>query len=316
MKYVLDRVRAVNPSHPSEPTDHDVASVVTEAIRRGQRPAGPHTWFSRRGLFLASSGVAAAVAAAVAVPALVLVTSPSAAVAAPLNQLAAEIEAASPPAPPKPYVYVRTRTEGIFMFTKDPANMKAVHDHPLTFVIKGDFQEAWLKLDGESMVVRASDGSFEGGCESDDGECRVNTGMWTPTPAWARSLPSDPTALRSLIRDKARGDEFDRIVLHLLQNPAMSPDVRAALIRLLPEVRDIEVLGPRTVNGHHGLGLATTYDGVRTEVVLERRTGVMLERVSRVDKAGQSHQGNPPGTELNRIEVLEFAYVDKPGATR
>lgn len=317
MNDLLDRVRAANPARPAPPTDLEVATVVTEAIRRGQR-IPRRSALSRRTVLLAG-GAAAGVVAAVTVPGLVGdLTSPPSAAAAPLNRFAAEIEAVDHPAPPGPFLYQRSRVEVV----------KVVHfaDGEVRLAPGSSVDETWVKLDDDRSRrwVRAAGGRLEEECEG-DGSCPVGEGGFrTPTPAWARDLPSNPTALESLIRSEVGDDEFDATVQQLLEYAAVPPEVRATLIRWLPDLPGITVLGDRTVSGREGIALSFGYGGTRTELVLERRTGVTLERLTRaVDPPLRYERGSnqgqvayPPGTVLERISLLDLAYVSKPGATR
>lgn len=312
MNDLIDRVRAVNPARPPQPTEYEVASVVTEAIRRGQR-APRRARLNRRTLLLAGSGAAAGVVAAVTVPGLVRdLAKPPSAAAAPLNRFAAEIEAAPHPAPPKPYLYQRVRIEAV----------KGIHDDGVRYEPFSQVAETWLKLDDDrarEWSRTTADGRrtpLEMACEG-DGSCPVGKGGFqTPTPAWARRLPSNPTALESLIRAEVGDEWFNSTVRSLLQYPAVPPEVRATLIRWLPDIPGLTVLGHRTVNGREGIALSTEHYGTRTELVLERRTGVVLEELTRLRGPDPSYPGLPQGTVLDRTSLLDLAYVDKPGATR
>lgn len=97
-------------------------------------------------------------------------------------------------------------------------------------------------------------------------------------------LPTDPDRLRDLIEDReivgGPPGDWETFVLaaDLIRDSYARPDLRAALYEVMAQTPGIELIGP-TVDaaGRDGIALASTHDGLRYEVVFDRRTAKVLE---------------------------------------
>lgn len=138
------------------------------------------------------------------------------------------------------------------------------------------------------------------------------------------SLPSDSDAIEQLLRDRVvQGDiadgsrakqtsaMFEEIGSQLLY-PGSS-DRRAALFEVLARQPGIEVLGLMTDHvGRTGTGIGATWNGVRSEMIVDTSHGKVLEfRAAQVDPVG-SLQGGAPGTPAPGVGVNSDG-VDAPG---
>ncbi len=144
-----------------------------------------------------------------------------------------------------------------------------------------------------------------------------------PSPAFVQDLPTDPTALESLIRDAPevrRGQSYIRTLYDLLTYRPTPQRVRATLLKLLAEARDphMKLRGERTVGGRTGLVVQWEWQGSMEEDVLDRDTGallwtgVALTREER-DRKAPIYDGIPIETPLKARTLLGLAYVPEIG---
>jgi hypothetical protein len=127
-------------------------------------------------------------------------------------------------------------------------------------------------------------------------------GLANPTPAYLASLPTDPGRLLAILRDSVGedGPNGDRQVfkagtaLATAADALLPPGLRAALYRALAEVPGVErIPGQADLAGRPGVAIAHTYDGRRTEIVIDPVTSRTLG-YRMVTTAARD--GIPPGT--------------------
>jgi len=106
-------------------------------------------------------------------------------------------------------------------------------------------------------------------------------GLSNPTPAFLASLPTDPDQLVALLRDSVgeEGPNGDRqvfkagVALATATDALLSPELRAALYEALATVPGVErIPGQVDLAGRAGVAIAHSYDGKRTEIVIDPAT--------------------------------------------
>ena len=102
--------------------------------------------------------------------------------------------------------------------------------------------------------------------------------MNAPTYRFLQSLPTDPHALLSLIEREMEGqlprpEEAFTTIGDLLRESIAPPKVSAAIYRAAALIPGVTVVGSATdAIGRHGVAVAFTYQGTRTEWIFSRQT--------------------------------------------
>ncbi|MFF2777363.1 CU044_5270 family protein [Streptomyces sp. NPDC058052] len=151
-----------------------------------------------------------------------------------------------------------------------------------------------------------------------------NGGFASPTYAFAASLPSDPDALLSLIRedavrnhgpgsDSTTGPDQETFVAigDLLRSGVVPPATTAALYRAAARVPGVVTLpGAVDAAGRSGVAVARVHDGERDEWIFDTTTGRCLG--TRTVLTRESAWGGP-GTVVASVAVVGQGIVDEPG---
>lgn len=142
-------------------------------------------------------------------------------------------------------------------------------------------------------------------------ECRRKGDLNQPSYRLLQSLPTDPHALLSLINAEEKGhgpspdEEAFTTIGDLLGESIAPPDLGAALERaaaLIPGV----TINPHAVDPaqRHGVGVALTARGIRSEWIFDLSTGQMI---------GRRDVNVKTGAVRDAFAVLARAFVDHPG---
>lgn len=140
--------------------------------------------------------------------------------------------------------------------------------------------------------------------------------LWQPTPEFLAGLPTDPASLRSLIATTAAqgGGSWspDYAIVDFLRNflyntdPLITPQVRAALYRMLAELPSIGSTGELIdIDGRKVYAIAQSERGQRQELLIDAQTGRIVG--SRSSVGSGSGQAFP--------ELWTYAVVAKAGDT-
>jgi hypothetical protein len=140
--------------------------------------------------------------------------------------------------------------------------------------------------------------------------CPYRGSVTYPTYRFLQSLPTDPHALLSLIERDMQGQlprpELAFITIgNLLDRSIAPPQVSAALYRAAALIPGVTVVANATdAIGRHGVAVAFTYQGTRTEWIFSQQTLQYL---------GARDINVANGSTTGEGAVLQRAFVDRPG---
>lgn len=325
--------------HVPMPGDETVARALAELRIAGadtpaKQPAHQRERRDRRRWAVPVGAVAAALALVVALPAILPLGGPGAPDPAAANVLRdlAQIARRAPaePAPgPGQYVYMEVMDTQTNLFVSSDGQYRFVYAEPST-------QQRWLGVDGSGRFVTTvgqptfatpqDEATYQAYIDSPGAQTDKQTFDWG-TSSMERyapgdlsyrdtsSLPTDVEQLRQLIEDRqivgGPPGDWETFVLatDLIRDSYARPDLRAALYEVMAKTPGIELVGPTTdAAGRDGIALASTHDGVRNEVVFDRKTAKILEERTVIlsnDEADRLSQSGEPGT-------FPYATAGKP----
>jgi hypothetical protein len=140
--------------------------------------------------------------------------------------------------------------------------------------------------------------------------CPYRGGMNDPTYRFLQSLPTDPQTLLSLIEREMSGQqpqpqEAFTTIGDLLREAIAPPRVSAALYRAAALIPGVTVVANATdAIGRHGIAVAMTSGGVRSEWIFSRRTLLYL---------GERDINVADGSINGVTAVLQRAFVNHAG---
>jgi hypothetical protein len=140
--------------------------------------------------------------------------------------------------------------------------------------------------------------------------CPDRGGVHDPTYRFLQSLPTDPPALLSLIEQQMQGQlpgpvEAFTTIGDLLREAIAPPRVSAALYRAAALIPGVTVVADATdAIGRHGVAVAMTYQGVRSEWIFSKQT---------LQYIGERDINTANGSTTGEAAVLQRAFVDHPG---
>lgn len=305
MNDIEDRIRsAVRPYRAGDPV-----------MPRQLDPEKRHVSRARRGvqMLVLTSVVAGVVLAITLLP---IPGGPNPAAASLLHRFAHIARNAAPESAPQPgqFVYSKTRMIDSRVFVSKDGTYRFLIIVPAT-------EQRWLGLDGSGRVVTttgqapdfpmqadraAYDAYIASGGDPIEDWGKTVTDVYKPGElSWrdTSTLPTDPTALGQLIEERqiVSGPDGDwesfALATDLLRDSYARPELRAALYTYMAGLSGIEVLGSTTDStGRPGVALASSHDGVRYEVVFDRKTGNILEERSVALDTDEGVYNNPgPG---------------------
>jgi hypothetical protein len=140
--------------------------------------------------------------------------------------------------------------------------------------------------------------------------CPLAGGVNGPTYRFLQSLPTYPQALLSLIEREMQGqlprpEEAFTTIGDLLRESIAPPQVSAALYRAAALIPGVTVVASATdAIGRHGVAVAFTYQGTRSEWIFSRRTLQYL---------GERDIDLANGSTTGEAAVMRRAFVDHAG---
>jgi hypothetical protein len=140
--------------------------------------------------------------------------------------------------------------------------------------------------------------------------CPYRGGMNDPTYRFLQSLPTNPPALLSLIEQQMSGqlprpEEAFTTIGDLLREAIAPPRVSAALYRAAALIPGVTVAASATdATGRHGVAVAMTFRGVRSEWIFSKQTLRYL---------GERDINIANGATTGEAAVLQRAFVDHAG---
>jgi hypothetical protein len=140
--------------------------------------------------------------------------------------------------------------------------------------------------------------------------CPYRGSVNDPTYRFLQSLPTDPRALLGLIEREMQGqlprpEEAFTTIGDLLGEAIAPPRVSAALYRAAALIPGVAVVADATdAVGRHGVAVAFTYQGTRTEWIFSKQTLQYL---------GERDVNVANGSMTGESAVLQRAFVDRAG---
>jgi hypothetical protein len=140
--------------------------------------------------------------------------------------------------------------------------------------------------------------------------CPYRGGVHDPTYRFLQSLPTDPHALLGLIEQEMQGqlprpEEAFTTIGDLLREAIAPPRVSAALYRAAALIPGVTVVAHATdAIGRHGVAVAFTYQGVRSEWIFSKQT---------LQYIGERDINIATGTTTGEDAVLQRAFVNHAG---
>ena len=140
--------------------------------------------------------------------------------------------------------------------------------------------------------------------------CPYRGSMNDPTYRFLQSLPTNPQVLLGLIERDMQGqlprpEEAFTTIGDLLHEAIAPPRVSAALYRAAALIPGVAVVADATdAIGRHGVAVAMTYQGVRSEWIFSRRTLIYL---------GERDIKIADGSTTGMSAVLQRAFVNHAG---
>jgi len=140
--------------------------------------------------------------------------------------------------------------------------------------------------------------------------CPYRGGVNDPTYRFLQSLPTDPHALLSLIEQQMSGQlprpvEAFTTIGDLLHEAIAPPRVSAAGYRAAALIPGVAVVPDATdAIGRHGVAVAMTYQGVRSEWIFSKKTLLYL---------GERDIKIADGSTIGMSAILQRAFVDHAG---
>jgi hypothetical protein len=306
---LLEQYRADVPEPDEDWLQELRADVIAERRGAGGRATRRRAPARRR----VSWAIAAAAVIAVAIVGSVVLpvggpVGPDPAVADVLHRFSKIAANAPAEEPPKPgqYVYWETRAVTTFLFFPGPGLETFAYRVPMT-------ERRWVGLDGSGRVISTwgqptflseadrlayeaflgspaseSWGEFEWGQRYEDRYGPGELGQPVLDPG---TYPTDAEALRArLEQEEAEGGSNGdwgvfTWAVDILAVSYMSPELRAAFYEVMSAIPGTELIGRvEDPLGRPGVAIGYTRDGIRDEVIFDRRTGdVLAMRTERVE---------------------------------
>jgi hypothetical protein len=280
--------------------------LMSELRLADSPPAGrPATRSRRRPAIAIGVAVAAGVAVAIALTVLPGTTSGASPAAA---RLLAEIATAAA-AQPSPHVRA-----GQFWYidswvsyqdcnggSGNNCTMEKPHERQTWQSVSNQCVTGLLREDGQDTPLTFSSNYLH---------CPYRGSVNDPTYWLLRSLPTDPHALLSLIERDMQGqlprpEEAFTTIGDLLRESVAPPQVSAALYRAAALIPGVSVVADAAdAVGRHGVAVAFTYQGTRTEWIFSKQTLHYL---------GERDVDVANGSTTGEAAVLQRAFVDHVG---
>lgn len=284
--------------------------ALKEHLMTELRLAGPATGRPARrrrkpAILVAAIAVAAALAAALVVTLLPLNTSGSSPAA---MRLLAKIATAaarqpSPPVRNSQFWYIKSWVsyEVCNGGSGSGCRMEEPHERQIWQSVSNQCVTGLLREDGQNTRLVFSTNYLH---------CPYLGSVNDPSYRFLQSLPTDPVALLSLIEQQMQGqlprpEEAFATIGDLLHEAIAPPRVSAALYRAAALIPGVTVVADATdAIGRHGVAVALTYQGVRSEWIFSRRTFLYL---------GERDIKIADGSTTGMSAILQRAFVSHAG---
>ncbi|KOV53527.1 hypothetical protein ADL00_34325 [Streptomyces sp. AS58] len=181
--------------------------------------------------------------------------------------------------------------------------------------------EQWTSVDGSEPTLQRKGGN-DNLLPGTAGGGNLNS----PTYNFLAALPAEPDALLKRIRedveknhgagsDSTTGPDQEAFVTigDLLRNGATPPETTAALYRAAALISGVDVVSDAVdAAGRHGVAVARTHDGERTEWIFDKSTARLLgERTVLVE----DNAWGKAGTVASSVALIDSGIVDVAGQT-
>ncbi len=285
---------------------HTVREHLMSEIRLARTPsAGPPVTRRRRPAIAIAAAGAAVLAAAIALTVLPGSSSGASPAAA---RLLAEIATAAA-AQPSPHVragqfwYIESWVAYQFCVAGPggTCTMEKPHERQIWQSVSNQCATGLLREHGQDTPLTFS-GKYL--------HCPYRGSVNAPTYWLLRSLPTDPSALLRLIEQQMSGqlprpEEAFTTIGDLLRESIAPPQVSAALYRAAALIPGVSVVADATdAAGRHGVAVAFTYQGTRTEWIFSKQSLHYL---------GERDVDLANGSAIGEAAVLRRAFVDRVG---
>ncbi len=286
---------------------HTLKEHLMSELRLAASPAaGRPATRSRRMPVIAIAATGAATLAAVIVLALLPANTPGASPAA--MRLLAKIAAAaarqpSPPVRNSQFWYIKSWVAYLVCNggSGNDCVLEKPHERQIWQSVSNLCVTGLLREDGQDTPLRFASNYLH---------CPYRGGVHDPTYRFLQSLPTDPHALLSLIERQMQGqlprpEEAFTTIGDLLREAIAPARVSAALYRAAALIPGVTVVANATdAIGRHGVAVAMTYQGVRSEWVFSKQTLRYL---------GERDINLTNGSTTGEAAVLQRAFVNHAG---
>lgn len=190
--------------------------------------------------------------------------------------------------------------------------------NPVMRLDKPHQRQIWLSVDGSRPGLLRENGEELKLDAQGAGTDRAPS-LNAPTYRYLESLPTDPGALLKKIYDETKGagpgpdQEAFVTIGDLLREQLAPPKVSAALYKAAAKIPGVTVVGDAVdAAGRHGIAVARTHEGERTEWIFDKQTLEFLgERSVMVEDTARAKSGQVTAT----TAVMSRSVTDKPGET-
>jgi hypothetical protein len=175
------------------------------------------------------------------------------------------------------------------------------HERQIWQSVSNQCMTGLLREDGQDTPLKFSSNYLH---------CPYRGGVHDPTYRFLQSLPTDPPALLSLIEQQMQGqlprpEEAFTTIGDLLGEAIAPPRVSAALYRAAALIPGVTVVGEATdAIGRHGVAVAYTFQGIRTEWIFSKQSLRYL---------GEREVYVATGASAGVTAVLQRAFVNHTG---
>ncbi|MZE55901.1 hypothetical protein GTY86_32420 [Streptomyces sp. SID5770] len=210
------------------------------------------------------------------------------------------------------------RDDQYIHITSTIAYSHATDQDPVRRLDKPHQRQAWLSADGSRPGLLREKGKE---LKLDAQSAGTDTGpsLNSPTYRYLQSLPTDPDTLLKKIYDQNKGEgtgpdqKAFATIGNLLREQLVPPEVSAALYKAAAKIPGVTVVNDAVdATGRHGIAVARTDDGERSEWIFDKHTLEYLgERGVMVKDTSWGKKGQITAT----TAVTSRTVTDKPSTT-
>jgi hypothetical protein len=280
--------------------------LMSELRLADSPPAGrPATRRHRRAAIAVTAAVAACVAAAIALTVLPGTTSGASTPAAQLLAKIATVAAAQPAPAVRDSQFWYIESWVAYQVCQGGSGSNCVLEKPHE-------RQIWQSVSNQCVTGLLREGGQDTPLvfSSNYLHCPYRGSMNDPTYRFLQSLPTDPRALLARIEREMQGqlprpEEAFTTIGDLLGQAIAPPPVSAALYRAAALIPGVTVVSDAIdAIGRHGVAVAFTYQGTRTEWIFSKKTLLFL---------GERDVNVANGSMTGESAILRRAFVDHVG---